>query len=153
MTEKLKRSERERIIFNHIKGIDDPLYEVSQTKYGKWIVKAKPIEIEEEESINEELEIQPVVKAPIKQPEPKLTNDKQDAKREKRRRNRRAKQDAKRILDALNNLISSNNEAYDELSDEEPVNDQQQYAAQLVSSSNNYNPVPARYQRRVLRFN
>ena len=37
MTEKLKKSERERIIFNHIKGIEDPLYEVSQTKYEKYI--------------------------------------------------------------------------------------------------------------------
>ena len=144
MTDKLTRAQREKIIFQHLKGIDDPLYEVLQTKHGKYIVRPKAIQLEEE-SINEEPEVKPVAKAPVKQPEPKPTNDKQDAKREKRRRNRRAKQDAKRILDALNNLISSNNEADDELSDDATsINtnvQQQQY------------PVPVRYQRRVLRFN
>ena len=142
MTDKLTRAQREKIIFQHLKGIDDPLYEVLQTKHGKYIVRPKAIQLEEEESMKESPEVQPVVKAPVKQPEPKPTNDKLEAKREKRKRNRHAKQDAKRILDALNNLISSNSVASDESNDEEPINDQQQQY-----------PVPVRYQRRVLRFN
>ena len=136
MTDKLTRAQREKIIFQHLKGIDDPLYEILQTKHGKYIVRPKAIQLEEE-SINEEPEVQPVAKTPVKP-----INEKQEAKREKRKRNRRAKQDAKRILDALNNLISSNSVASDESNDEEPINVQQQQY-----------PVPVRYQRRVLRFN
>ena len=137
MTDKLTRAQREKIIFQHLKGIDDPLYEVLQTKHGKYIVRPKAIQLEEEESMKESPEVQPVAKTPVKP-----INEKQEAKREKRKRNRRAKQDAKRILDALNNLISSNSVASDESNDEEPINVQQQQY-----------PVPVRYQRRVLRFN
>ena len=149
---KLTKSEREKIIFNHLKGIEDPLYEVSQTKYGKWIVKAKQIQLEEEEAVNEpEPEVQEITSNNKLQP----INDKQQARREKRKRNRRAKQDAKRILDALNNLINSNNEPDDESDD--IINDQQQQFTPQVSDINpsiNYNPVPSlRYRRRVLRFN
>ena len=152
MSDKLTRAQREKIIFNHIKGIDDPLYEVSQTKYGKWIVKAKQIQLEEEEAVNEpEPEVQEITSNNKLQP----INDKQQARREKRKRNRRAKQDAKRILDALNNLINSNNEPDDE--SDVIINDQQQQFTPQVSDINpstNYNPVPSlRYRRRVLRFN
>ena len=138
MSNKLTRSERERIVFNHIKGIDDPLYDVQETKYGKWLVKPKQIQIEEEEEHQEP--------EPVSQIKP--TNDKQEAKRERRRRNRRAKQDAKRILDALTNLISSNND------DDESIDDQQQQPQPHVMFEQQANNVPTRkvIKRRVLRF-
>ena len=126
MAEKLTKSQREKIIFNHLKGIEDPLYEVSQTKFGKWIVKAKPIEVEEEEVKESE-----PVKKPKLRTSRKSNNDeeidesysddesssdeeeeeeviKHKYKSQKMNR-KRAKQDAKRILDVLTNLINSNN--------------------------------------------
>ena len=60
MSDKLKKSEREQIIFNHLRGKDDPLYEVKETKYGKYIVKPKQIQIEEDEDEEEEKKAQPI---------------------------------------------------------------------------------------------
>ena len=139
---KLTKSEREKIIFNHLKGIEDPLYEVSQTKYGKWIVKAKQIQLEEEEQPEQETEDE-------EQPEPvkKPVYDKAEAKRERRRKNRHAKQDAKRILDALTNLINSNNGS--DSSDDEQ---QQAIRAPPLVEPNNYNPGPLTFRRNRLRF-
>ena len=113
MTDKLTKAQREQIIFSHLKGEPDPRYTVEQTKYGKWIVKAKPVEIEEEEEAEPEL---PRPQTPTPQP------DSNQSRRERRKRNRRAKQDAKRILDALTNLINGNNNAdsSDEDDDERP---------------------------------
>ena len=96
---KLTKSERERIIFNHLKGIEDPIYEVSQTKYGKYLVRPKQIEVEEE-AVNEEpeeLEEESITESepePIK-PKQSPVYDRQEAKRERRRRSRHAKQNAK----------------------------------------------------------
>lgn len=144
MTDKLTRAQREQIIFNHLRGKDDPLYEVQETKYGKFIVKPKQIQIEEEEeAINE-----------VKQEKPKQSNSQQDkpvidkaeARRERRKRNRRAKQDAKRILDALTNLINSNNGS-DSSDDEQPL----VQAPQLIEPTN-FNPTNLSYRRRRLAF-
>ena len=63
--------------------------------------------LDEEEQINEPQPIKP-------------TYDKQAARRERRRRNRHAKQDAKRILDALTNLINGNNNQDDSSDDDKP---------------------------------
>ena len=143
MSDKLTRAQRQQIIFNHLRGKDDPAYEVIETNHGKYIVKPKQIELEEE-SINEE---------PNDEPEPSATvpitndNDKAAAKRERRKRNRRAKQDAKRILDALTNLI--NNPGND---DEDDSSDDIQRAPPLVEP-NNFNPQPQlSYRRRRLAF-
>ena len=46
---KLSRSERERIILEHVKGNPTPGWEVIERSNGKYQVKEKPIEIEEEE--------------------------------------------------------------------------------------------------------
>ena len=142
---KLTKSEREKMIFNHLKGIEDPLYDVSQTKYGKWIVKAKQIQLEEEEQPEQEPEEeeQEQIPQPIKKP----TYDKAEAKRERRRKNRRAKQDAKRILNALTNLINSNNGS--DSSDDEQ---QQAIRAPPLVEPNNYNPGPLTFRRNRLRF-
>lgn len=117
MSDKLTKAEREKIIFDFLKGKPNPLYEVSETKYGKYIVKQKHIEVEEEEQHEEpeeeEEEVQPA-------PQPQLVKppiDRNQARRERRKRNRRAKQDAKKILDALTNLINGNNQ--DESSDDD----------------------------------
>ena len=147
MTDKLTRSQREQIIFNHIKGIDDPLYEVSQTKYGKWLVKPKKIQLEEEETVNESEPEEERDESLNNEPQPvKPTYDKQQAKRERRRRNRHAKQDAKRILDALTNLINSNN---NESSDDEQM---EEYRAPPLVEPNNFNPTNLSYRRRRLAF-
>ena len=150
MAEKLKKSEREQIVFNHLKGIEDPRYTVEQTKYGKWIVKAKPLEIEEEEQHEEpeEEEPEPQMKPRnVPPPQVKASNDKSEARRERRKRNRRAKQDAKRILDALNNLINDNNQ--DESSDE--PDDERPRAPKLVEQPN-FNPQQLNFRRRRLAF-
>ena len=55
MVDKLTKAKREQIIFDFLKGKENPLYEVSQTNHGKWLVKARPVEIEEE-TVNEEPE-------------------------------------------------------------------------------------------------
>ena len=139
---KLTKSERERIIFNHLKGIEDPLYEVTQTKYGKYVVKPKLIEVEEEEAINEPEQEEETVN----EPEPvKPINDRQSARRERRKRNRHAKQNAKRILDALTNLINSNND--DESSDDE----ERPKPPQLIEQPN-FNPQKLSFHRRRLAF-
>ena len=142
MTQTLKKSEREQIIFDYLKGKPNPLYEVSQTKYGKYIVKPKQIQIEEEEQKEEQEEEEE------QEPEPqpvKPTYDKQQAKRERRKRSRRAKQDAKRILDALTNLINSNNESSD---DEE----QPEHQAPTLIESPNFGPTKLSFHRRRLAF-
>ena len=142
MAEKLTKAQREQIIFAHLKGQDNPLYEVTQTKYGKYVVKAKPIEVEEEETINEPEEEE--------EPKPNLEpvkpiNDRKSARRERRKRNRHAKQNAKRILDALTNLINSNND--DESSDDE----ERPQAPQLIEQPN-FNPQKLSFHRRRLAF-
>ena len=50
---KLTRRERERIIFQYLKGQPDPLYDVQETNHGKYVVTPKQIEVEEE-SVDEE---------------------------------------------------------------------------------------------------
>ena len=143
MEAKLTKAQRERIIFNHLKGIEDPLYEVSETKYGKWLVKPKHIEIEEEEERPEEQPPQPQA------PKPKLEEfDRNAARRERRKRNRRAKQDAKKILDALTNLINSNNESD---SSDNGDTEERQRAPPLVEAPN-FHPQQLSFRRRRLAF-
>ena len=144
MTDKLTKAQREQIIFNHLKGKEDPLYEVSQTKYGKYIVKPKQIQLEEE-TINEPEAEEEQEDEPINEPQQmKPTHDKQQARRERRKRNRRAKQDAKRILDALTNLINSNNGS-DSSDDDTPR------APQIIEQPN-FNPQQLSFRRRRLAF-
>lgn len=138
---KLTKSEREQIIFDFLKNKPNPLYEVSQTKYGKYIVKPKLIEVEEEEQ--QEAEQQEEEPKPVKKP----VYDKAEAKRERRRRNRHAKQDAKRILSALTNLINSNNGS-DESDDGQPI---EQQAPRLIEQPN-YGPTKLSFHRRRLAF-
>jgi len=77
MTEKLTRRERERIIFQFLKGKPDPLYDVEETCHGKYVVKPKQIQVEEEEE-EEVKEVKPA-------DEPKPT--KQQLRRERRKQN------------------------------------------------------------------
>jgi len=154
MAEKLKRSERERIIFNHLKGIEDPLYTVEQTVHGKWLVKARPIQVEEEEEHEPEPkpedndsssesstdEPQPTVRA---SPEKRSFID---SKHEKRKQRSRAKQDAKRILDALTHIINSpEGESSDEDEGYTP-------RAPPLVEQNNYKPAQVSFKRRRLAF-
>ena len=146
MSDKLTKAQREQIIFNHLKGKEDPLYEVSQTKYGKYIVKPKQIQLEEE-TINEPEAEEEQEDEPINEPQQmKPTYDKQQARRERRKQNRRAKQDAKRILDALTNLINSNNGS-DSSDDEQP----EHQAPQLIEQPN-FGPTKLSFHRRRLAF-
>ena len=62
---KLTRRERERIIFEYLKGQPNPLYDVKETSNGKYVVSQKKIEIEEEDRPEP---------APTPTPEPKKTN-------------------------------------------------------------------------------
>lgn len=148
---KLKKSERERIIFEYLKtGKQDPLYEVSQTKYGKYLVRPKQIEVEEEEAANEEPEEQEEESIAESEPEPikpkqSPVYDRQEAKRERRRRSRHAKQNAKRILDALTNLINSNN------NDDSSDDDDTHQAPPLIEPPN-FNPQRLSFRRRRLAF-
>ena len=147
MTDKLTRRERERIIFDFLKGKPNPLYDVEETCHGKYVVKQKQIQIEEEESEAEQK--QPP--KPVEQSKP----SKQQLKRERRRANRRAKADAYKILEQLNRLINaSNNQPLDEEeeSDEMTTNDQAYRAAPLVEQPNlNSNPKLS-FKRKRLRF-
>ena len=144
MSDKLTKAQREQIIFNHLKGKEDPLYEVSQTKYGKYIVKPKQIQLEEE-TINEPEQEEEQEDEPINEPQQmKPTYDRQQARRERRKRSRRAKQDAKRILDALTNLINSNNGS-DSSDDDTPR------APQIIEQPN-FGPTKLSFHRRRLAF-
>ena len=139
MAEKLTKAQREQIIFAHLKGQDNPLYEVTQTKYGKYVVKPKQIQVEEE-TINEEPEEE-------EEEEPKPQPVKQSY--ERRKRNRHAKQDAKRILDALTHLINSNDGDYE--SSDESSDDDRPRAPPLVDQPN-VNPGPIIIRRKRLAF-
>ena len=144
MTDKLTKAQREQIIFSYLKGKPNPLYDVQETKYGKYMVKPKQIEVEEEEVKEPEPEEEP--EESINEPKPvKPINDKQNARRERRKRNRRAKQDAKRILDALTNLINSSNPS-DDSSDDEQIK-----APPLVEQPN-FQPAQVSFKRRRLAF-
>ena len=141
MTDKLTRRERERIIFDYLKGKPNSLYDVEETCHGKYVVKPKQIQIEEEEE-------EEAPKEPVKQvEEPKPT--KQQLKRERRKQNRRAKQDAYRILEQLNRLLNVSNEEPD--SDDEPTNEQAYRAAPLVEQPN-FNNQKLSFKRKRLRF-
>ena len=92
MEAKLSKSQRQQIIFNYLKGQPDPLYEVQETKYGKYIVRPKQIELEEEEE-PEPKELEPRTQdlgPETKDPKPEKF-DRNAARRERRKRNRRAK--------------------------------------------------------------
>ena len=149
MTEKLTRREREHIIFQFLKGKPDPLYDVEETCHGKYVVKPKQIQVEEEEE--EEVKEVELVKQTKPADEPKPT--KQQLKRERRKQNRRAKQDAYRILEQLNRLINAN-QGIDGSSDDELIDEQQDYrAAPLIEQPNlNPNPKPITFKRKRLRF-
>ena len=135
MTDKLTRAQREQIIFNHLKGKNDPLFEVIETKHGKYIVKPKQIQLEEE-SAHEEIEEE--------SSNEELPPPKKQTKHETNKH--RTKQDAKRLLDALTSLINSDDSSY-ESSDEEPS----QRAPPLIEP-NNYKPTSLSFKRRQLRF-
>ena len=82
MTKKLTKSEREQIIFSHLKGNETPGYEVIEEANGKYTVRALPqpeFEIEEEED-----EPQPVTRKP-----------------------NRTKQNARELLRQLSELLDS----------------------------------------------
>ena len=147
MTDKLTRRERERIIFQYLKGQPNPAYDVQETCHGKYVVKPKQIQIEEEE------EEEPP-KEPVKQEQPPRPSRNQ-MRREQRKRNRRAKADAYRILEQLNKLLSVNEQPTNESSDEEealPV-EQQYRATSLIEQPNlNPNPGPITFKRKRLRF-
>ena len=138
---KLTRRERERIIFEYLKGQPNPLYDVKETSNGKYVVTQKKIEIEEEER-------------PEPAPEPKLS--KQQIKRERRKQNRRAKADAYRILEQLNRLLNANDEepiGVITSDDEEPadVGYDQPKAPQLVDQPQFQNQQLS-FRRKRLRF-
>lgn len=62
MVTRLTRSERERLIFDFIKGKPTPGYEIIQQDNGKYRIKVKPIEIEEEEESEKEIETEKEIK-------------------------------------------------------------------------------------------
>ena len=139
---KLTRRERERIIFDYLKGKPDPLYEVHETNHGKYVVEQKQIQLEEEETKEE----------PIKQEKP----SRNQLKRERRRQNRRAKADAYRILEQLNRLLNTNEEPNNDSSDDDNEalpNEQSYKAPTLINQPNlNPNPGPLTFRRKRLRF-
>ena len=140
---KLTRRERERIIFDYLKGQPNPLYDVKETSNGKYVVTQKKIEIEEEERPE-----------PAPASEPKLS--KQQIKRERRKQNRRAKADAYRILEQLNRLLNTNDEepiGVLSSDDEEPadVGYDQPKAPQLVDQPQFQNQQLS-FRRKRLRF-
>ena len=148
MTEKLTRRERERIIFQFLKGKPDPLYDVEETCHGKYVVKPKQIQVEEEEE--EDVKEVELVKPTKPADEPKPT--KQQLRRERRKQNRRAKQDAYRILEQLNRLLNAN-QGIDDSSDDEPIDEQQAYRAAPLIEQPNYNNQKLSFKRKRLVFN
>ena len=161
---KLTRAQREQIIFDYLKGNENPLYEVSQTKYGKYIVKPKQIPIEEEEEVKEpehkETKLKPK-KAKSNNDESNdydydsydyddddSSSDEEELLRHKHNtqilKKKRAKQDAKRILDALANLIN-NGDSSDDDGYERP-------RAPPIIEQPNLNPNPITFRRRRLAF-
>jgi len=149
MTDKLTRREKERIIFDWLKGKPNPLYDVEETCHGKYVVKPKQIQVEEEEE-EEVKEVEPVKQTkPADEPKP----TKQQLKRERRKQNRRAKQDAYRILEQLNRLINANNEEpVNDSSDDEPIDEQQAYRAAPLVEQPNFNNQKLSFKRKRLRF-
>ena len=144
MTEaKLTRRERERIIFDYLKGKPDPLYTVEETCHGKYVVKQKQIQIEEEES-DDEPEEEPKAK-PVEQPK----QSKQQLKRERRKANRRAKADAYKILEQLNRLINASNNQ--PLEEEDESDDDRPRAPQIIEQPN-FNNQKLSFKRKRLRF-
>ena len=140
MTEKLTRAQREQIIFAHLKGKDDPLYEVVETKHGKYIVKPKQVDLEEEESAHESIaEEEEDYSPPPPPPKKRWKSD-----RVNQSSKHRTKQDAKRLLDALTSLINSDDSSYESEGD-------YQRAPPLVEP-NNYKPTNLNYKRRRLAF-
>ena len=136
---KLTRAQRQQIIFKHLKGTPDPLYDVVETKHGKYIVKPKQIEVEEE-MVNEEPE------ETISEESNEEEEEVRQVKPSKQANKHRTKQDARRLLDALTSLINSS-----ESSDEDE--DYQSQRAPPIIEPNNYNPRPQlSFRRRRLIF-
>ena len=53
MEAKLSKSQRQQIIFNYLKGNPEPLYEVSETKYGQYRVSGTSVAVEVPLDFNE----------------------------------------------------------------------------------------------------
>lgn len=53
MSNKLSRAQREKLIFDHLKGLPTPGYDVTECSNGKYLVKPIRIEVEEEEEDEE----------------------------------------------------------------------------------------------------
>lgn len=136
---KLTKSQHQQIIFNYLKGKQDPLYDVSETKYGKYIVKPKQLVEEEEEEAKVETHSEEEESTQSSSDdEPQIEPVKQ---RKQVKRNQRVKQDAKRILDALTSIINETDSSDDDY----------QQAPPLVEP-NNFHPQQLSFRRRRLAF-
>ena len=153
---KLTRGQRQQVIFKFLKGEPDPLYDVIETKHGKYIVRPKRLELEEEEAPEPEPEAasrlysqsEEPEQEEEQEPEPELTythTPKKTPKQPKQRTNL----DARRILSAIAKVLSSSDDDSD--SYDENANDTSQHAPPLVER-NNFNPVQLSFKRRTLRF-
>ena len=96
MSSHLTKSERESIIFNHLKGKKTPGYNVIEHPNGKYTVKPIPIEMEEEdidEDTEEQIEEEEVI-------------DKKPHKVFKSR----TKQNARKLLEQLTRIMDEDSE-------------------------------------------
>ena len=130
MSKRLSKSEREQIIFNHLKGKETPGYEVIEQSNGKFTVrtiKEEPkIEIEEEENENE----------PENEPEIEEEENPEPESIIQTRTPNRTKQNARELLKQLTQLLEEND------FDNEP------YQGQFIEKR--YKPGPQSWKRRKL---
>ena len=101
MSTRLSRSEREKIIINHLKGISTPGYEVKECSNGKYLVKQVAVVEVEEEDVNEQPQ-EEIVQEDIVQEEPPPTVD--HSKRSIK------KQNARELLDQLSQMLSDSDD-------------------------------------------
>ena len=158
---KLTRAQRQQIIFKFLKGTPDPLYDVIETKHGKYIVKPKPIEVEEEEAVHEEQvetqeeessdESEDYELPPPPPPRKKASKHLASKQANKQTPNKRTKQDARRILNALTSIINSSDYSDSDSDDDEDESYSNQRAPPIIEP-NNFNPQQLSFRRRRLVF-
>ena len=138
MSARLSKQERETIIIDYLKGKPIPGYEVNECANGKFRVKQKHIEIEEEEDCNDTNEIVKVESEKT----PKATRASLAIEKPKTN-----KLNARKLLQKLSNLIDE---------DEDEDSDDVDNSYNDNSNTLSYNTIPQKpiktWGRRKLRF-
>lgn len=140
MSSHLTKSERESIIFNHLKGKKTPGYNVIEHPNGKYTVKPIPIEMEEED-IDEDTD---------EDTEEQIEEEEVIDKKPHRVFKSRTKQNARKLLEQLTRIMDEDSEDDNDNDNDNNKNEYEESTGQYIQKI--YKPGPQNWNRRRLVF-